>query len=89
MTGTEYLKRAAAKAAPPAVFRAIREKTRPFVAAERYEAARASLPESLYHLVAREDVERYQQVAATLAAATPVTRVTGPFPPFAFTPELL
>jgi len=89
MSGTEYLLRAAGKAAPPVAFRTIREKTRPIVAAERYQAATPSLPESLYHLVERDDIERYQGMAATLAAAAPATRVTGPFPPFAFAPELL
>ena len=44
MTGTEYLKHAAAKAAPPAAFRAIRETLRPLVVGERYQPATATLP---------------------------------------------
>jgi len=88
-TGAEYLRRAAAKAAPPVAFRTIRDQLRPLVAAERYQPATRALPDSLYHLVDRGSLERYDVLAATLAAGSPVLRVTGPFPPFAFTPELL
>jgi gas vesicle protein GvpL/GvpF len=87
--GADYLRRAAAKAAPPAAFRAVREKLRPLLAAERYQAATASLPNSLYHLVDRASVSRYRLIARTLASANPALRLSGPFPPFAFTPELL
>lgn len=89
LSGTEYLRRAAGKQAPPAAFRGPREKLRPLVAAERYQPATASLPDSLYHLVDRGAVERYQLLAQKLASASPALRVTGPFPPFAFTPDLL
>ena len=88
-TGAEYLRRAAAKAAPPSAFRAVREKLRPLVTAERYQPAMPSLPDSLYHLVDRESIERYGLIAEKLASASPALRVSGPFPPFAFTPELL
>ena len=62
---------------------------RPLVAVERYQAATASLPAALYHLVDREGVDRYMRTAGELTAASAALRVTGPFPPFAFTPELL
>ena len=87
--GAEYLRRAAAKAGPPAAFRAVRDKLRPLVSAERYQAPTPLLPSSLYHLVGRDGVERYALVAGKLASTSPVLRVTGPFAPFAFTPELL
>lgn len=89
--GAAYLRRAArlANPTPPAAFRAVRQKLRPLVAAERYQAERAMLPESLYHLVDRDSAGRYRLLAARLAAAGSVVRVTGPFPPFAFAPELL
>ena len=88
-SGTEYLRRAARArpAAAPAAFKAMRERLRPLVAAERYQAATASLPDSLYHLVDRSRVARYRLIAARLAS--PALRVTGPFPPFAFAPVLL
>jgi hypothetical protein len=87
--GAEYLRRAAAKAAPPAAFRAVREKLRPLLAEERYQPATASLPNTLYHLVERGSVSRYRRMARTLASASPALRLSGPFPPFAFAPELL
>jgi hypothetical protein len=74
---------------PPAAFRAVREKLRPLVVRERYQPVTASVPASLYHLVDRGSVERYGLIARKLAASTPTLRVTGPFPPFAFTPDLL
>jgi hypothetical protein len=90
-SGTAYLRQAARAAKPvaPAAFRAAREKLRPLIAAERYQPATSALPDTLYHLVGKEESERYGLVATKLAAATSVVRVTGPFPAFAFTPELL
>lgn len=89
--GAAYLRRAArlANPAPPAVFRVVRENLRSLVAAERYQAETGVLPESLYHLVDRASAQRYRLGAAKLVAASSVVRVTGPFPPFAFAPELL
>lgn len=89
MTGAEYLRRAAANAVPPAAFRAIRDTLKPLVAGERYQPATLSLPDSLYHLVDRDRVDHYLRTARKLADASPALRVTGPFPVFAFTPELL
>lgn len=90
-SGTAYLRAAAraARPAPPAVFRGVREKLRPLVAAERYQSATATLPDSLYHLVDRGSAARYRLVAEKLASVSPPLRVSGPFPPFAFAPELL
>jgi hypothetical protein len=90
-SGAEYLRRAARAAAtiPPAAFGTVRKRLQPVTVAERYQAATPSLPDSLYHLVDRDRVERYTLMAETLASGSPVLRVSGPFPPFAFTPELL
>jgi hypothetical protein len=90
-TGTAYLRRAAraASPSPPAVFRICREKLRPLIVQERYQPATASLPDSLYHLVDRASAARYRLVAEKLASSTPALRVTGPWAPFAFTPDLL
>jgi hypothetical protein len=91
LTGAEYLRRAAraAKAVPPAALRNVHEKLRSLTAAERYQAATPSIPGSLYHLVDRTGVERYAERAGKLASGGATLRVSGPFPPFAFTPELL
>jgi hypothetical protein len=90
-TGAEYLRRAARAAhpTPPAAFKLARERLRPLIAAERYQAAAASLPDSLYHLVDRAGARRYKLMAQKLAAGSLAARVTGPFPPFAFAPDLL
>jgi len=90
-SGTEYLRQAAraAEPAPPAAWRALRSKLAPLLAHERYQAAMPTLPESLYHLVDRFSLARYATVAAGLAHATPALTMSGPWPPFAFTPELL
>jgi len=90
-TGTEYLLRAArAKSpTPPPAFRALRSKVAPLVAAERYQPAAAQLPASLYHLVDRSAIERYEVIGEAIAHANPGLRMSGPFPPFAFAPEIL
>ena len=91
LSGGEYLRQAAraAKPAPPAGWRAIRSKLAGLVVAERYQPASATAPESLYHLVGRTETQRYRLLADRLASSSASVTVTGPFPPFAFTPELL
>jgi hypothetical protein len=91
MSGTEYLRSVAKAAKPvaPAPFRVVREKLRRLIVAERYEPATASLPDSLYHLVDKPEISRYRRVADGLAQKSPAVRLTGPFAPFAFTPNLL
>ena len=89
LSGGEYLRQAAraAKPAPPAAWRPIRSELAPLVVSERYQPASAATPESLYHLVARTDTERYRLLATKLALASRTLRISGPFPPFAFVPE--
>jgi hypothetical protein len=88
-SGTEYLRRAAraANPRPPAAFRTIRATLKPLVAGERCLAATPALPDSLYHLVERVNIERYREQAEPLATAA--IEMSGPFPPFAFVPEFL
>jgi hypothetical protein len=91
LSGSEYLRRAA-KAAhpkPPAAWRAVRVQVGPLIVAERYQPASGTAPESLYHLVARSAARRYGTIAAALRHADPRLTVTGPWPPFAFVPEML
>jgi len=90
-TGTEYLLRAARanNPTPPPAFRALRSKVAPLVAAERYQPAAAQLPASLYHLVDRSAIERYEVIGEAIAHASPGLTMSGPFPPFAFAPDIL
>jgi hypothetical protein len=64
---------------------------RDLVAAERIVAGRETVMSTVYHLVERSRTAEYRQRAvaagADLAAAT--VTVTGPWPAFAFAPELL
>lgn len=90
-SGAAYL-RAAARAAnppPPAAFRALRTKLSPMIAEQRYQSATAAIPEALYHLVANKHVTRYAAAAAAVTKTRPALTVSGPFPPFAFAPEIL
>jgi gas vesicle protein GvpL/GvpF len=89
--GTDYLRRAAraARPDPPAVFRALRSKVAPLVSAERYQPASAQLPASLYHLVERSAVQRYEVIGEAVSHANLLLAMSGPFPPFAFAPEML
>ena len=89
LSGAEYLRRAAraAKPVPPAAWRSLRGKLAPFVAAERYQPATATTPESLYHLVGRDAAIRYATLGAALAHVNTKVTMTGPWAPFAFAPE--
>ena len=90
-SGAEYLRRAARAShpAPPASWRTVRSKLAPFIAAERYQPAAASMPDSLYHLVARDSSIRYATVGRALVHANSALTMTGPWPPFAFASEPL
>lgn len=58
---------------------------RPLTAAERREPGAAGLLLTIYHLIAAEHAEAY--LARTRGAAPRIV-ATGPWPPFAFTPQL-
>jgi hypothetical protein len=90
-TGAEYLRQAARAAdpAPPAAFRTLRTRLAPLIAGERYQPGTAVLLEAVYHLVEQDRADRYRAAAAAITKARPALTVTGPFPPFAFAPEIL
>ena len=87
ISGTEYLQRARRAADPPTTSagEGVLSAVKPFVAAERRERGAGGLLATVYHLVDVHKVERY-----TKAAGGPVTGVivSGPWPPFAFSPQL-
>ena len=91
VTGTAYLRQIAraANPAPPAAFRALRSRIAPLTIRQRYQPGTSALPEALYHLVEKSDVRRYAAAAAALRKTNPRLTVTGPFPPFAFAPQIL
>lgn len=90
-SGREYLRRAAkaARPSPPAAWRTLRAKLKPLVSAERYQPASGTLAEALYHLVGRDQLARYSTLAEGLRHADAALAMTGPWPPFAFAPEML
>jgi hypothetical protein len=89
MSGTDYLRRAARATAPPRRFSPIRRGVGRFSAAERYEPARSSVSETLYHLVDRERIHAYLAAASKIPSSSSMPSVSGPFPAYAFVPELL
>jgi hypothetical protein len=92
-TGTEYLanRRATAASPPmPAALCAVADAVRGIVVTERSEAGRGRVIATLYHLLDRDLVQDYK---VALAQIPPLTEdlalsVTGPWPPFAFAPDL-
>jgi hypothetical protein len=61
-----------------------------FVAEERMAPGRAGVRATLFHLVARDAVPAYRQAVerATKTMSSGSVTLTGPWPPFAFAPEL-
>jgi hypothetical protein len=90
-TGTEYLaQRAAAGRMVPAAVRPLADAVRHLVKAERLVRGERGVMATLYHLVTRGDSAEYQQALDPLRAGFPGPGfiVSGPWPPFAFAPEL-
>jgi hypothetical protein len=90
-SGTEYLRNAAraANPAPPASFRPLRTTLSALITGQRYQPATPAIPEAVYHLVEQKNVDRYVAAAGALKETSPQFTVSGPFPPFAFAPEIL
>jgi hypothetical protein len=88
-TGTTFLKDRQARAhhVPPEVA-TIREALGSLAAAERVETGERGLRVTVFHLVSAENVERYKRKAAALQLAPLQVKVSGPWPAFAFAPEL-
>ena len=89
-TGTEYLKRRQARlhSRPPEVA-AVRDALGSVVVDERVEPGPRGLRITIFHLVAIADLDTYRRRAASLRLDPHQVTVSGPFPAFAFTPELL
>jgi hypothetical protein len=90
-SGAEYLRQAARAVAPapPAAYRALGATLGPLVAARRYQPGTAVLAEAVYHLVEKKQVTRYLAAADSLKSSSPALVMSGPWPPFAFAPEIL
>lgn len=90
-SGTEYLtrRRVHAQRHAPEV-EVIRRELNAVVRAERVEPGERGIRVCVYHLVARRSVARYRRRAAVLPSmlAPHAVTVTGPWPVFAFAPEL-
>lgn len=87
-SGRQYLedRRRALVPELPAEARAVVDAVRPFAVRERQEPGAAGLLATIYHLVPVADTAAYASRAAALPSSTVI--VSGPWPPFAFTPQL-
>jgi hypothetical protein len=90
-TGADYLRRASRAANPalPAAFRTLRDTLHAFVIRERFQPALAGMPDTLYQLIEKNAQTRYLAMADAIVLTNPAFTVTGPWPPFAFAPEVL
>jgi hypothetical protein len=93
LSGRKYLLARAASGRPvlPPAAAAVRAAVRSLADAEKIDAGRGGVQVSLHHLVRRDRAVRYaERVDAAVSACDPSVRVTlsGPWPPFAFTPDL-
>ena len=90
-SGTDYLnrRRAAASAASSPGAAAIRRAVRTSIVEERVSVEAAEERIALFHLIRRSAVARYRaKVLEACERAGVQATVTGPFPPFAFAPDL-
>jgi hypothetical protein len=91
-TGTEYLanRRAAIEPPLPAALCAVADAVRRIAVSERSEAGRGRVIATLYHLLDRDLVADYKAALAAIPSLTGdlALSVTGPWPPFAFAPDL-
>jgi hypothetical protein len=90
-SGVAYLRHAAqlANPAPPAAFKALRDRTHAFVVQERFQPASGKMPDTLYQLIEKTAETRYRAMADAVMLTNPSLTMTGPWPPFAFAPETL
>lgn len=88
-SGVEYLRRAAGRdVTVPNRYAPVRNAVGPYVRRERFQPPVSPRPERLYHLVSKDDSHAYQAVASTVSLRHTVA-FTGPWPPYAFVPEVL
>jgi hypothetical protein len=90
-SGAEYLRRAAraANPSPPAAYRPLAATLGPLTSLQRYQAGTAVTADALYHLVEKSTIERYLAAAEAMERSTSPLVMSGPWPPFAFAPEIL
>jgi hypothetical protein len=90
-TGTEYLRRLVDRQALPPAVDAIRQAVEPHVAATHAVPGRGRIPPSVYHLIPKGTKTEYRRILAEHLPPADKLEVTisGPFPPFAFAPDLV
>jgi hypothetical protein len=87
MSGTAYLEaRRNAARAMPALAGVVATAVADLTIAERSEVGTERAPAVLYHLIARGSVARYNDAVSLLKS--PAVSVSGPWPAFAFAPDL-
>jgi len=88
MTGSAYLEQRRREAAAPLSALAVELSgaVRDFVHAERTERGHGRVDGTLYHLIDQRLVSQYRKAIDRLRSSSVV--VTGPWPPFAFVPDL-
>jgi hypothetical protein len=89
-SGADYLKAraAATRPVPSPIADAVRRAVRTIVSAERLDPGRGGLELSIHHLVGGGCVDDYRARVNRVVASAPPLAVSGPWPPFAFTPDL-
>jgi hypothetical protein len=88
MSGTAYLeaRRSAARTMMPVLSGVVSTAVADMTIAERSEPATERTHAALYHLIDRSRVVRYSDALSRLQS--PAISVSGPWPPFAFAPDL-
>jgi gas vesicle protein GvpL/GvpF len=89
-SGTDYLARRLAAQAFPAEALPVRDAVSRFIVDERVQPGRGGIRLTVFHLVERTDVAAYIEATQDASEKIAPWRVslTGPWPPFAFAPEL-
>jgi hypothetical protein len=89
-SGSSYLQQRRAAYSIPSELDPVLAAVMPFVTDQRGAPGRGGVRATVFHLVKRADVAKYKLAAARAAEIMPPgsVTVTGPWPPFAFAPEL-
>jgi hypothetical protein len=87
-SGREYLESRRHALAPqlPETARELLDRLHPLVVRERLDDGRGGLLATVYHLIGKHDVDAYRGAAQQVTGEGLI--VTGPWPPFAFTPRI-
>ena len=89
-SGADYLQQRRAASSAPRELEAVLAAVKRFVVQERMSPGRGGVRATLFHLVDRNSVASYLEAVEQAAITMPAdsVSVTGPWPPFAFAPEL-